>query len=148
MARIPPSAAGADDLLSSAFDGDLERRLRALPDTPRERRLDQTHAPYLDALRDYAEREPGRFHVPGHKGGTGTDAQLIDTIGATALAVDIPLVIPGVDVGADSALARAQEMAADAWGAKRSFFLSATFTPALSTAWCSPACAPSSWPRS
>ena len=26
-------------------------------------------APYLDALRAYADREAGRFHVPGHKGG-------------------------------------------------------------------------------
>ena len=33
----------------------------------------QEEAPYLDALRAYAARNPGRFHVPGHKGGPGAD---------------------------------------------------------------------------
>ena len=33
----------------------------------------QSATPYLDALRAYAARDPGRFHVPGHKGGDGAD---------------------------------------------------------------------------
>ena len=32
---------------------------------------DQQEAPYLAAIVAYAERDPGRFHVPGHKGGEG-----------------------------------------------------------------------------
>ena len=31
--------------------------------------MDQASTPYLDALVAYADREPARFHVPGHKGG-------------------------------------------------------------------------------
>ena len=37
----------------------------------------QSETPYLDALRAYAERDPGRFHVPGHKGGPGADPALV-----------------------------------------------------------------------
>jgi len=33
----------------------------------------QAGTPYLDALRAYAARSPGRFHVPGHKGGAAAD---------------------------------------------------------------------------
>ena len=31
----------------------------------------QESTPYVDAMLAYAEREPGRFQVPGHKGGAG-----------------------------------------------------------------------------
>ena len=48
---------------------------------------DQSGAPYLEALQDYAERNPGRFHVPGHKGGQGADPGLREAIGERALAL-------------------------------------------------------------
>ncbi len=38
----------------------------------------QSDTPYLDALKAYAARNPGRFHVPGHKGGAGADPGLVD----------------------------------------------------------------------
>ena len=87
---------------------------------------DQQEAPYLDALIEFRDRNPGRFHVPGHKGGPGADAGLRDAIGEAALALDIPAGVPGIDVGTDSAtnfFQRAQELAAGAWGAQRSWFL-------------------------
>ena len=34
---------------------------------------DQPSAPYLEAVVAYGFRGPGRFHVPGHKGGLGAD---------------------------------------------------------------------------
>ena len=34
---------------------------------------EQPTAPYLDAVVAYAFRGPGRYHVPGHKGGPGAD---------------------------------------------------------------------------
>ena len=81
-------------------------------------------APYLDALRAYAERDPGRFHVPGHKGGPGADPGLREAIGEPALALDIPALVEGIDVGpAPTPFERAQELAAEAWGARRSWFL-------------------------
>src|SRR3954454_7620731 len=50
----------------------------------------QSEAPYLDALLAYARRDPGRFHVPGHKGGLGSDPGLVEAIGEKALAFDVP----------------------------------------------------------
>jgi arginine decarboxylase len=85
---------------------------------------DQSETPYLDALRAYAERDPGRFHVPGHKGGQGTDPGLIDAVGERALALDIPALTYGIDVGAEpTPFEQAQQLAAEAWGAGRSWFL-------------------------
>ena len=77
----------------------------------------QTEAPYLDALRAYAERDPGRFHVPGHKGGQGADPGLVDAIGERALAFDIPALVEGIDIGeTPTPFERAQTLAAEAWG--------------------------------
>ncbi len=86
--------------------------------------IDQSRAPYLDALSDYADRIPARLHVPGHKGGPGADPGLIDAIGERALAMDIPALTYGIDVGVmDTPFEQAQLLAADAWGARRAWFL-------------------------
>ncbi len=84
---------------------------------------DQHEAPYLDALVAYADRNPGRFHVPGHKGGQGADPELVAALGRAAFEHDIPAGIEGIDIGADSSFQRAQRLAAAAWGARRSWFL-------------------------
>jgi arginine decarboxylase len=84
---------------------------------------DQSGAPYLEALVEYARRKPGRFHVPGHKGGQGADAALLEALGEAAFEHDIPAGIEGVDIGPDSPFQRAQRLAAEAWGAERSWFL-------------------------
>jgi arginine decarboxylase len=85
--------------------------------------LDQSEAPYLEAIVAYAARNPGRFHVPGHKGGEGADSELVAALGEAAFEYDIPAGIEGVDVGPDSPFQRAQRLAAQAWGARRSWFL-------------------------
>ena len=80
--------------------------------------------PYLDALLAYAERNPGRFHVPGHKGGPAADPSFAAAVGERALALDIPALTPGVDVGVEpTPFQRAQLVAARAWGARRTWFL-------------------------
>ncbi len=84
---------------------------------------DQSRAPYLEALVEYARRKPGRFHVPGHKGGAGADRALLEALGEAAFEHDIPAGIEGIDVGPDSPFERAQRLAAEAWGAQRSWFL-------------------------
>ena len=85
---------------------------------------DQARAPYLEALRAYAARNPGRFHVPGHKGGPGADPQLREAIGDRALELDIPALTYGIDAGpAPTPFQQAQQLAAEAWGARRSWFL-------------------------
>jgi arginine decarboxylase len=84
----------------------------------------QPGTPYLDALRAYAARSPGRFHVPGHKGGAAADPALIEAFGARALALDIPALTEGIDAGPEpTPFQQAQELAAVAWGAARAWFL-------------------------
>jgi arginine decarboxylase len=80
--------------------------------------------PYVDALREHAERDPARLYVPGHKGGGGADPALVDSVGNRALQMDIPALVPGIDVGPEpTPFQQAQRLAADAWGARRSWFL-------------------------
>jgi len=84
----------------------------------------QQETPYLDALCEYAAREPARLHVPGHKGGPGADPALLEAIGERALSLDIPALTHGIDIGSDpTPFEQAQRLAADAWGARRAWFL-------------------------
>jgi arginine decarboxylase len=85
----------------------------------------QARAPYLEALVEYAGRNPGRFHVPGHKGGPGADPGALDALGAAAFDLDVPALIEGIDVGPPdpTPFEQAQQLAAEAWGARRSWFL-------------------------
>jgi arginine decarboxylase len=84
---------------------------------------DQSEAPYLDAVVAYVARDPGRFHIPGHKG-TGADPALIEALGEAAVLHDVPPSIEGIDVGPEpTPFQRAQHLAAEAWGAERSWFL-------------------------
>ena len=86
---------------------------------------DQTKAPYLDALTAYAARDPERLHVPGHKGGPAADPGLREAIGDSALAMDIPALTWGIDIAdtEPTPFQLAQQMAAEAWGAARTWFL-------------------------
>ena len=89
--------------------------------------MEQDATPYLDALVAYADRDPGRFHVPGHKGGPGRRPGAARRRSATGRCeLDIPAGIEGIDVGPDPAetpFQLAQRLAAEAWGARRSWFL-------------------------
>ena len=86
--------------------------------------VDQRRTPYLDALRDYSARDPARLHVPGHKGGPGADPGLLEALGERALRLDIPALTYGIDLGPEpTPFAQAQQLAADAWGARRTWFL-------------------------
>ncbi|HVP03889.1 MAG TPA: amino acid decarboxylase [Solirubrobacteraceae bacterium] len=89
-----------------------------------ERPGEQPVAPYLDAIVGYGFRGPGRFNVPGHKGGQGADPGLRYAIGEEALLLDVPADIYGVDIGiAPTPFQRAERLAAEAYGARRSWFL-------------------------
>jgi arginine decarboxylase len=85
---------------------------------------DQDSTPYVDALLAYSELSPGRFQVPGHKGGTGADPAMRELVGEIGLRNDIPSVTEGVDIGPEpTPFQRAQSLAAEAWGARRTWFL-------------------------
>src|SRR5213075_1979794 len=67
---------------------------------------------------------PGRFHVPGHKGGEGADPGLRHAIGDNALLIDIPQDIHGIDLGAEpTPYQQAEQLAAEEHGAARTWFL-------------------------
>src|SRR4051795_1112364 len=85
---------------------------------------DQPTAPYLDAVTAYGFRGSTRFHVPGHKAGNGADLGVRTAIGWQTLKLDIPQDIYGVDLGeSPTPYERAEELAAEAYGAARSWFL-------------------------
>src|SRR5215212_82444 len=88
---------------------DAEPRGRPYPDEL----PDPATAPYLDALRAYADADMGRFHVPGHKGPEGADPGLVEAIGAKALEMDLPALIEGIDAGPEpTPFQQAQALAA------------------------------------
>lgn len=85
---------------------------------------EQPTAPYLDAVVAYAFRGPARYHVPGHKGGAYADPGLCKAIGSDGLAADVPQDIYGIDLGpTPTPYERAERLAAEAYGAARTFFL-------------------------
>src|SRR4051812_23268567 len=85
---------------------------------------DQPTAPYLDAVVAYGFRGATRFHVPGHKAGNGADLGVRTAFGWQTHRLDIPQDIHGVDLGpSPTPYERAEELAAEAYGAARSWFL-------------------------
>jgi lysine decarboxylase len=85
---------------------------------------EQPTAPYLDAVTAYGFRGSTRFHIPGHKGGEGADPGLREALGERALLLDIPQDIEGIDIGpSPTPYERAERLAADAYGAGRTWFL-------------------------
>ncbi len=85
---------------------------------------EQPTAPYLDAVTAYGFRGSTRFHIPGHKGGEGADPGLRAALGERALLLDVPQDIEGVDVGpSPTPYERAEHLAAEAYGAGRTWFL-------------------------
>ncbi|MBO1901794.1 amino acid decarboxylase [Leucobacter weissii] len=85
---------------------------------------DQTTTPYATALDAQSRRDTVNLMVPGH-GATpdGLSHELGEFCGARALAMDIPPLIDGIDVGPDSPFVQSTRLAAEAWGARRTWFL-------------------------
>lgn len=94
------------------------------PQASNDDRLNHDSAPYAEALLHHADHEPLMFMVPGHAAtGEGLSKDLADFVGEQALRLDIPQLVDGIDVGENSPLDQATALAADAWGARRSWFL-------------------------
>src|SRR5690349_13930144 len=85
---------------------------------------DQPTAPYLDAVVAYGFRGSTRFHVPGHKAGNAADLGVRTAFGWQTHRLDIPQDIHGVDIGpSPTPFERAEQLAAEAYGAARTWFL-------------------------
>ncbi len=97
-----------------------------MPADPRDYQhpAEQPTAPYLEAVAAYGLRGSTRFHVPGHKGGPGADPGLRSALGPAALLLDVPQDIEGIDLGpSPTPYERAEQLAAQAYGADRCWFL-------------------------
>jgi arginine decarboxylase len=79
--------------------------------------------PYADAVRRYAARDTLRLNVPGHSADHGAAPDLMDFYGEELLKRDLTPLLDGLDAGADSPLMQAQRLAAEAWGSRRTWFL-------------------------
>jgi len=86
--------------------------------------LDPARAPYLEAVIAFAARDIQRFHVPGHKGGLGADDELRRALGPGAFVLDLPMDVEGIDLGpSPTPYEQAEQLAARAYGAQRTWFL-------------------------
>lgn len=85
---------------------------------------EQSRTPLFAALKAYAARVRAPLHVPGHKMGRGAPAEWREFLGPNALAIDLTEA-PGLDDlhAPEGVIAEAQELAARAFGAWRSYFL-------------------------
>lgn len=75
--------------------------------------------PIIEALRCYAAAESVSFSTPGHKGGAGLDAQVRELLGSRFAGADVWL----NTADHDRTRRLAEDLAAETWGAERSFFL-------------------------
>src|SRR5829696_3716646 len=89
------------------------------PHAPRVTSVNHGQMPLLAALGRYQETIAAPFSAPGHKRGSGASGELQALLGEDAFATDVWLGI----CTHDPAQRAAENLAADAWGADRTFFL-------------------------
>ncbi|HJA62316.1 MAG TPA: aminotransferase class V-fold PLP-dependent enzyme [Candidatus Brevibacterium intestinavium] len=84
----------------------------------------QSRAPYAEALAHAADRNSLFLSTPGH-GGTdeGISAGQAEFFGEHTLSLDIPPLFDGIDLGSHTPKDEALHLAAEAWGARRTWFL-------------------------
>ncbi len=88
-------------------------------------------APYAEALRSLAAHDWQRLHVPGHQANPENVPGLVNVVGDEALRYDFPMLFSSIDqhswtsvrAGQRTPLEQAQYLAADAWGASRTWFV-------------------------
>jgi arginine decarboxylase len=86
--------------------------------------MDQSKTPYFQALIEYVDSGVLPFHTPGHMQGHGSDRAFREFVGDNILAIDLTP-MPGIDdlLQPTESVKEAQELAAEAYGADRTFFL-------------------------
>lgn len=85
----------------------------------------KTKAPIVEALKQAYEHPTYQFHIPGHTKGSGTLPEFKKLIGRKALCVDTTDEFDNLGTlhPATGPIKEAQELAAKAFGAKKTFFL-------------------------
>ncbi len=88
-------------------------------------RFVKTKAPIVEALKEAYENPTYQFHIPGHTKGNGSLPEFKKLIGARALSIDTTDEFDNLGTlhPATGPIKEAQELAASAFGAKKTFFL-------------------------
>lgn len=85
--------------------------------------LSQEQTPLFSGLLAHAKKNPVQFHIPGHKKGAGMDTEFRQFIGDNALSIDLINIGPLDDLHSPKGMIKqAQDLAAEAFGADRTFF--------------------------
>lgn len=85
--------------------------------------MSQLETPLFDALLKHRNRHPIQFHIPGHKKGQGVDPAFREFVGDNILSIDLINIAPLDDLHSPKgAIKKAQELAAEAFGADHTFF--------------------------
>jgi len=86
--------------------------------------MDQNKTPLFDAVMEYINADITPFHIPSHKMGNGINKRWKDFVGNEIFKMDL-CEVQGLDDihQASGVIKEAQELAAELWGAKESFFL-------------------------
>ncbi|WP_341201738.1 aminotransferase class I/II-fold pyridoxal phosphate-dependent enzyme [Planomicrobium okeanokoites] len=85
--------------------------------------MSQLETPLFDALLKHRNRHPIQFHIPGHKKGQGVDPAFREFVGDNILSIDLINIAPLDDLHSPKgAIKKAQELAAQAFGADQTFF--------------------------
>jgi arginine/lysine/ornithine decarboxylase len=84
----------------------------------------QFSTPLLDALHQWMQTPHAPFYTPGHKRGQGIASSLVNLLGDQVFRADLPE-LPGLDnlFAAQDVIRDAQALAADTFGADRTWFL-------------------------
>jgi len=84
----------------------------------------QARTPLLDALWECANKQHAPFYTPGHKQGQGISQKLVDCFGAAVFRLDLPELAELDNLfTSQGVIQEAQELAAAAFGAERTWFL-------------------------
>ena len=85
--------------------------------------MSQFETPLFTGLLEHSRKNPIQFHIPGHKKGVGMDPCFREFIGENALSIDLINIAPLDDLHQPKGIIkRAQELAAEAFGADYTFF--------------------------
>ncbi|MFL6562212.1 MAG: aminotransferase class I/II-fold pyridoxal phosphate-dependent enzyme, partial [Bacillus sp. (in: firmicutes)] len=85
--------------------------------------MSQNQTPLFSGLLAHAKKNPIQFHIPGHKKGAGIDPEFRNFIGDNALSIDLINIGPLDDLHQPKGIIKqAQDLAAEAFGADRTFF--------------------------
>ncbi|WP_433749344.1 aminotransferase class I/II-fold pyridoxal phosphate-dependent enzyme [Falsibacillus pallidus] len=85
--------------------------------------MSQYETPLFTGLLEHAKKNPVQFHIPGHKKGNGMDPKFREFIGDNALSIDLINIGPLDDLHQPKGMIKkAQDLAAEAFGADHTFF--------------------------